>query len=73
MTRAPALALTIERANAAVEQQLEDATIDLLDQGATPEQVEDELRCLRVLFREHADREIAEVARWMDGVDNTLH
>jgi hypothetical protein len=73
MTRAEALALTIERANAAVEQQLEDAAIDLHDTGAAPEHIADELRYLRRMFEEHRDREIAAVARWLNGNDNTLH
>jgi hypothetical protein len=73
MTKAEALALTISRCNAAVEQQLEAAEIDLLDQGATAEDVEDELRCLRQLFEEHRDREIAAVMAWLSGNDNMLH
>jgi hypothetical protein len=54
-----------------VERQLEDAEIDLLDQGATREHVEDELRSLRPIFEAHSDRQIAEVERWLAGV--TLH
>jgi hypothetical protein len=73
MTRAEALALTIARGNAAVEEQLEDVEIDLFDQGATTEHVENELRCLRRLFEGHRDREIAEVAAWLNGNDGTLH
>jgi hypothetical protein len=74
MTRAQALALTVARANAAVEQQLENAEIDLLDQGATPEHVADELRSLRRLFEAHAGREIAAVAAWLSGDSgDTLH
>jgi hypothetical protein len=73
MTRAEALALTIERCNAAVEQQLEDAETDLRDQGATAAHVDDELRSLRQIFEEHRDREIAEVAAWLNGNDHTLH
>jgi hypothetical protein len=73
MTKAEALALTIERCNAAVDQQLDAAEIDLLDQGATAEDVEDELRCLRRMFEEHRDRQIVEVTRWLSGNDDTLH
>jgi hypothetical protein len=73
MTKAEAFALTVQRANAAVEQQLEAIEIDLLDQGATREHVEDELRGLRRLFEEHRDREIAAVARWLSGNETTLH
>jgi hypothetical protein len=75
MTRAEAFALTIQRCcDAAVEQQLEDAEIDLLDQGATAEHVDDELRCLRLLFEEHRDEQIAKAARWLKGHDvDTLH
>jgi hypothetical protein len=28
---------------------------------------------LRRIFEEHRDREIAAVARWLNGTDNTLH
>jgi hypothetical protein len=73
MTRAEALALTIARANAGVEQQLEDAEIDLLDQGASAEHIADELRCLRLLFEAHRDRQIAKVAKWLAGAGDTLH
>jgi hypothetical protein len=73
MTRAEALALTIERCNAQVEAQLEATTIDLLDQGASTEHIEDELRALRLLFEEHRDREIAVAARWLAIGDGTLH
>ena len=73
MTKANAFALTLARCNAAVERQLEDAEIDLRDTGATTEHVADELRCLRRLFEEHRDEEIAEVAVWLNGTDNTLH
>jgi hypothetical protein len=73
MTKAEAFALTVERAHAAVEEQLADAELDLRDQGASAEHVEDELRCLRQLFEAHRDREIAAVAAWLSGNDNTLH
>jgi hypothetical protein len=72
MTRAEAFALTVARCNAAVETQLEDAELDLLDTGASREHIADELRCLRVLFEAHRDRQIAAVARWLAG-GGTLH
>jgi hypothetical protein len=73
MTKAEALELTIQRCNAAVEHQLELVEIDLLDQGAPPEHVEDELAAVRVLFEEHRDQEIAKVKRWLSNTDSTLH
>jgi hypothetical protein len=48
-----------------VEEQLEAASIDLADTGATPDHVEDELAALRVLFEAHRDRQIAEAAQWV--------
>ena len=73
MTRAEVFRLTVSRAAAAVEQQLEHVELDLLDQGAPAAHVEDELRSLRELFEAHRDREIAKVAAWLNGTDHTLH
>jgi hypothetical protein len=65
VTRAEAFRLIVERYNKEVEEQLEAASIDLADTGATPDHVEDELAALRVLFEAHRDRQIAEAAQWV--------
>jgi hypothetical protein len=73
MTRAEALRLTIERANAGVEEQLAAAECDLRDQGATEEHLEAELRCLRRIFEEARDHEIAATERWLLLGDAVVH
>jgi hypothetical protein len=76
MTRAEMLELTVERANAWLERELEKAEILLLDLGATLEEVENAIGpngYARKMFREDRDRQVREVARWLAVGDATLH
>jgi hypothetical protein len=76
MTRAEALALLIERANAWLAGELEITERLLLDLGATAEEIEAAIGLggwSRKMLEESRDQQIAVEERWLMGQDNTRH
>jgi hypothetical protein len=76
MTNAQALALTIARADAWLERELENAEIVLIDQGATAAELERALGSdgyMRKMLQEDRDAQVRQVAEVLAGNDGTRH
>jgi hypothetical protein len=76
MTNGQVLAETIARCDAVLEEQLAATEILLIDQGATAEEIEAAIGrdgYMRRILQEDRDQQIAAVARWLAGGDDTLH
>ena len=76
MTNGQVLAETIARCDAVLEEQLAATEILLIDQGATAEEIEAAIGrdgYMRRMLQEDRDQQIAAVARWLAGGDDTLH
>jgi hypothetical protein len=76
MTKTQALAETIRRANAIFERELEVSELTLIDLNASGAEIEAAIGpdgYMRQLLEASRDEQIAAVAAWLSGTDNTLH
>jgi hypothetical protein len=70
------LQMTIAAADAWLERELANSEILLVDQGATPEEIENAIGphgYVRKMLQKDRDSQIAEGERWLSGNDDTRH
>ena len=73
MTNAEVLALTIERCDKHMQEEMERVEIMFLDLGASPEELETMLELQRRWLQQDRDSQIAMVRRWLMYGDEKIH